>query len=177
MPKHSDDDSIPRDELENFLRSVPNLSEVTATPERLVAHFGYFLTARVLDALFRDSQAIVVILSPDEYVELRQDLLGADSNRDQGWQPRPNVFIEAGMALAKDEAHTILVQIGPIRPASDLLGRNLINLDNSPAQRHTLAQRLLTAGCSAVTTGTDWLRAGGFRIPSRELKQQRRRIE
>jgi hypothetical protein len=127
-------------------------------------------TGQVVDALFRDAQAIVVVLSPDEFVELRQDLVGADSNGGRGWQPRPNVFIEAGMALAKDEAHTILVQIGPIRLASDLHGRNLVKLDDSPQQRNTLVQRLLNAGCSAVTAGTDWLGAGTFGVPSRVLK-------
>jgi len=130
-------------------------------------------TGEVLDALFRDAQAVVVIISPDEHVEIRGDLQTKDSPENEGWQPRPNVFIEAGIALAKDEPHTILVQIGKIRPASDLTGRNVIRFDGSATHRHELAERLRTAGCAVSTSGTDWLRTGHFKISSGHVTQKR----
>jgi Predicted nucleotide-binding protein containing TIR-like domain len=130
-------------------------------------------TGEVVHALFQDAQAIVVIMSPDEHVDLRTDLQSRDSADNSGWQPRPNVFIEAGMALARDEAHTVLVEIGDVRHASDLFGRNAVRFDGSSTNRHDLIERLRTAGCSISTSGSDWLRVGDFRIPS--LNSGRRR--
>jgi hypothetical protein len=46
-------------------------------------------------------------------------------------QPRPNVILEAGMALATDERRTILVSVGPV----------VIRLNNSPERRNDLVQR------------------------------------
>jgi predicted nucleotide-binding protein len=132
-------------------------------------------TGEVVEELFRDAQAIVVILSPDEYTELREDLQDEGSVENRGWQPRPNVFIEAGMALAKDEKHTICVEIGKVRQASDLFGRNVVRFDGSPAHRHELAERLRTAGCEVATSGTDWLRAGNFGVPTTSAKERRGR--
>jgi predicted nucleotide-binding protein len=124
---------------------------------------GSPFTGEVVEALFVDAQAIVVILSPDEQVRLRRDLR-AGGNPEEGWQPRPNVFVEAGMALAKDEARTILVEVGIVRSASDLHGRNVIRLDRTSGQRNSLVQRLRTAGCKVNTTNNDWLSAGDFQV-------------
>ena len=132
-------------------------------------------TGEVVDALFQNAQAIVVIMSPDEHVDLRNDLQSDHSADNGGWQPRPNVFIEAGMALARDEAHTVLVEIGSLRPASDLLGRNAVRFDGSSTCRHDLIERLRTAGCAISNSGTDWLRVGDFKIPSLNSGTRRRR--
>ena len=35
-------------------------------------------------------------------------------------------------------------------------------MNNAPEYRNELAQRLLTSGCAANLTGTDWLRTGDF---------------
>lgn len=167
-------DSVVRDGMFEFLRSLGlapiEWSEAVARTGR-----GTPYTGEVVEELFRDAQAIVVILSPDEHVELRGDLNDEDSVDNSGWQPRPNVFIEAGMALAKDEKHTIVVEIGKVRQASDLFGRNVIRFDGSPAPRHELAERLRTAGCDVSTSGTDWLRAGNFRVPPASPKEANRR--
>jgi hypothetical protein len=124
---------------------------------------GSPFTGEVVEALFVDAQAIVVILSPDEHVKLRRDLQ-VGGNPEGGWQPRPNVFVEAGMALAKDEAHTILVEVGIVRSTSDLLGRNVVRLDNTSGQRNSLVQRLRTAECKVNTINNDWLSAGDFQV-------------
>ena len=78
------------------------------------------------------------------------------------FQPRPSVILEAGMALASDEARTILVSTGALRGMSDLDGRHVIRLDNSPERRNDLVQRLKVAGCNPKTDGTDWIRTGNF---------------
>jgi len=124
----------------------------------------------VVDALFEDAQAVVVILSPDEHVALRRDLQGDDQRDNDCWQPRPNVFLEAGMALSRNEARTILVEIGSVRIPSDLHGRNLIKLDDSAAKRHSLVQRLSSIGCNPKTTGDDWLRVGHFSMRVRDKR-------
>lgn len=132
-------------------------------------------TGEVVDALFSNAQAVIVVLSPDDFVTIRSDLQHQDSTEDSGFQPRPNVFIETGMALAKDETHTVLVQIGQIRQASDLFGRNVVLFDGSPTRRHELIERLKTAGCAVTTTGSDWLRTGDFSLPSDMSPPRRRR--
>jgi predicted nucleotide-binding protein len=159
-----------RDSMFQLLRSVGlNPIEWTEAVHRTGRGSPY--TGEILEALFRDAQAIVALLSPDEYVELRSDLRSSSSDRDAGWQPRPNVLVEAGMALARDEAHTILVQIGTVRIASDLFGRHILILDDSAARRNSFIQRLKTAGCAVRLTGNDWLTIGKFNILKSLFKQ------
>lgn len=126
----------------------------------------------VVKALFRGARAVVVLLSPDEHVALRMDLRNGERD-DEGFQPRPNVFIEAGMALSADEARTIIVRVGDVRSATNLLGRHLLTLDNSPEKRNALAQRLQAAGCVINTTGDDWLRSGNFTVKTDTPKPRR----
>ncbi len=77
-------------------------------------------------------------------------------------QARPNVLFEAGMAFASHPDKTVLVQIGTVRPFSDIAGRHVIRMDDSGAKRQNLALRLKTAGCSVDLEGTDWHTAGNF---------------
>jgi len=167
-------DSRLRDGMFQFLRSI-GLAPVEWGEAVRRTGRGAPYTGQIVDALFQDAQAIVVLLSPDEQVELRSDLREPNDNDNEGWQPRPNVFIEAGMALARDEAHTILVQIGAVRTASDLLGRHLVHFDGSSAHRHALIERLRTAGCTLSTSGTDWLRIGNFDLSPTIFNGKRRR--
>jgi hypothetical protein len=81
------------------------------------------------------------------------------------------------MALARDEAHTVLVEVGAVRHASDLMGRNSIRFDGSSTHRHDLLERLRTAGCAVSTSGSDWLRVGDFRLPSRNLGERGRKAK
>jgi predicted nucleotide-binding protein len=163
-----------RDSMFQFLRSA-GLAPIEWNEAVRRTRRGAPYTGEIVDALFRDAQAIVVILSPDERVELRNDLQSEDSADNSGWQPRPNVFIEAGMALARDEAHTVLVEIGTVRHASDLVGRNSIRFDGSSTHRHDLIERLRTACCAVSTSGSDWLRVGDFGIPPRNSSESGRR--
>jgi Predicted nucleotide-binding protein containing TIR-like domain len=154
-------DSRLRDSMFQLLRSI-GLSPVEWNEAVRRTGRGTPYTGEVLDALFREAQAVVVIMSPDEHVELRADLKTENSNDNNGWQPRPNVFIEAGIALSRSESHTIFLQIGAVREASDLTGRHSVRFDGSPTTRHSLIERLRTAGCAVSTVGSDWLRVGDF---------------
>ena len=119
----------------------------------------------VLDRALEAAQAIVVLLTPDEIVRLRPDLATTAEDGQVGTQARPNVLYEAGMAMAKDPARTILVEIGPHRKFSDIDGRYLLRMDNSGEKRNGLIQRLRSAGCAPDTSGNYWMRAGDFTPP------------
>ena len=60
------------------------------------------------------------------------------------------------MAMGRDERRTVLVEVGNLRPFSDIVGRHMIRLDNTTARRQELAQRLEAAGCPVNLRGTDW---------------------
>jgi predicted nucleotide-binding protein len=116
----------------------------------------------ILNAAFSMAQAFLVLMTPDEQAALRPELCKKPRDGDVAFQPRPNVILEAGMALASDETRTILVSTGSLRGMSDLDGRHLIRLNNSAERRNDLVQRLKVAGCDPKTDGTDWIRTGNF---------------
>ena len=121
----------------------------------------------ILDAAFRHAQAVVALLTGDDLAQLRPDLCKPDDaphDTQPTPQARPNVLFEAGMALASHPDRTVLVQVGELRPFSDVAGRHVIRLDNSPAKRHGLATRLGGSGCPVNLTGTDWYTTGTFKV-------------
>lgn len=61
------------------------------------------------------------------------------------------------MALGVDPERAILVELGPIRRASDLDGLNAVRLSNAPQARHALRNRLSTAGCEVDQGSGRWL--------------------
>lgn len=69
------------------------------------------------------------------------------------------------MALGRDAKRTVLVEIGDVRPFSDVAGRHAIRLTNDSAKRQALATRLKTAGCDVDLRGTDWHSTGDFTPP------------
>jgi predicted nucleotide-binding protein len=104
------------------------------------------------------ARAIVVLLTPDEYVALRPGLDSAHdpASEKKRWQARPNVLLEAGMALAIDERRTILVVLGNVHLSSDLHGRHFIHLDNSSRARDSLVNALIGVGCQVSRYIVDW---------------------
>jgi predicted nucleotide-binding protein len=76
------------------------------------------------------------------------------------------VLFEAGMAMAYFPERTVLVQVGWIRPFSDIAGIHAIRMDNSLENRRDLAQRLKMAGCEIkdLNAGIEWHTAGDFSI-------------
>jgi hypothetical protein len=79
-------------------------------------------------------------------------------------QARPNVLFEAGMAMGRERDRTVLVELGTVRPFSDIAGRLTIKLSNDSAARQELAERLKTAGCSVDLSGRDWHTEGDFTL-------------
>lgn len=119
----------------------------------------------VLDAAFSNAQAIVVLLTGDDVAKLR-DEFGRPNDlsfeKQLTVQARPNVLFEAGMALGRHDDRTVIVELGELRPFSDISGRHLIKLNDSIARRQELAQRLITAGCNIDLTGNQWHTVGNF---------------
>ena len=123
----------------------------------------------VLDEAFKSVQAVVALFTPDEHVITR-----ANSEAGQyRWrlQARPNVLIEAGMALATHPRETILLVLGDQELPSDLSGRFFIKLDGTGVPLKDLGDRLKTAGCAVELSGNDWLNPDRF--PKRDNVQAR----
>ena len=112
-----------------------------------------------LEAGFASTQAAVVLLTPDDEVRLRRNLYSPNEplvERQGSYQPRPNVLIEAGMALGIYDNRTIFVQIGEIRPISDIAGRHVINFTGDINSRNELAEKLRTVGCEVFADPSAW---------------------
>ena len=129
----------------------------------------------ILDAAFSRAHAIVVLFTPDDEARLREPFRAENDPPHETQltgQARPNVLFEAGMAMARSQDRTILVELGNLRPYSDIGGRHIIRLDNSSQRRQEFAQRLQNAGCPAKLTGTDWRTAGDFAAALDNLVQE-----
>jgi predicted nucleotide-binding protein len=163
---HGRDDQA-RTGLFRFLRSLGlqpmEWTELVASTGRGAPYVG-----EVLDAGFAQAQAVVVMFTPDDQAclrpHLRQSIEPAFETRPTP-QARPNVIFEAGMALGFCPDRTILVELGHLRPFSDLAGRHTVRLDNSTRKRQELANRLNTAGCAVNLGGVDWQTEGDL-IPT-----------
>lgn len=112
---------------------------------------GSPFVGNIVRAGMTKARGIVVLLTPDEYAHLRPSLFSPDDKDSEKArrQPRPNVLLEAGMALALDESRTILVILGKgVELASDLHGRHCIRLSNDPQLRDKLRDALVGVGCT-----------------------------
>jgi predicted nucleotide-binding protein len=111
------------------------------------------------------AQATLVLLSPDDIVELHPDLHQANDlphERSRAGQARPNVLFELGLALMAYPDRTIVVDVGQMRPIADLAGLNVIRFDGSAAAVKKLLDRLKQAECPVDYSGTDWLNLSRF---------------
>jgi hypothetical protein len=73
------------------------------------------------------------------------------------------------MAFGSHADRTILVELGDLRPFSDIAGRHVIRLTDKPGPLNDLAARLEAAGCPVNRNGSDWMRADRFRAPTNAL--------
>ena len=156
-----------RNDLFALLRAL-GLSPIEWNDAVRATGIGTPYTGEAVEAAFGIAQAAVVLCTPDEQVLLREDLRKpADlSEARPAWQPRPNVYFEGGIAFTSHPTRTIVLELGPVRVASDLLGRNVIRIGSGPKWRHEFAERLRNADCPVDTKGTDWLEVGQFHVPT-----------
>ena len=121
----------------------------------------------ILHEAFKRAQATVVLMTPDDEARLKAEFLRDNDPPHEKQlmpQPRANAIFEAGMARGLDPRRTVLVEIGKLRPFSDIVGLHTVRLDDSTEKRQDLAKRLQTAGCDVHLDGTDWHDAGEFQI-------------
>lgn len=121
--------------------------------------------SEILNVAFKNAQAVVVILSGDDEGCLRPQFRSDRDSAEEKTptpQARQNVLFEAGMALGRHPDRTILVQVGEIRPFSDIAGRHIVHFSGTPDQRNDLVNRLRNAECPVNTAGSDWFTAGDF---------------
>jgi predicted nucleotide-binding protein len=156
-----------------FLRAIGlrprEWSQAVADTGKAMPYIG-----EVLDAAFSKAQAVVVLMTPDDEARLREQYRGpGDPPHETELTPqaRPNVIFEAGMAMGRAPDRTVIVEVGEVRPFSDVGGRHVIRMNNSSERRQELAQRLRDAGCDVDLGGTDWHREGDFDAdaPSRSI--------
>jgi len=158
----------------DFLRSI-GLRPLEWSPSVNLTGKGSPYTGEVLESAFAEAQAVVVVLTGDDIAFLRSEFC---TKQDPAYeteptpQARPNVIFEAGMAFGTHPERTLVVEIGEVRPFSDVLGRNAIRLANSTQSRQALAQRLKKAGCAVDLTGTDWHTAGCFKLNSESVEAE-----
>ena len=163
-----------RDALFTFLRSI-GLDPLEWTKAVQTTGKPTPYIAEVLDSAFSRAHAVVVLFTPDDEARLKE-LFRVDNDPPYETtltgQARPNVLFEAGMAMARSQQRTVLVELGYLRPFTDIAGIHVVRMDGSSKQRHELAQRLETAGCPVDLTGTDWLTAGDFEAAVNQLSQE-----
>ena len=147
-----------------FLRSIGlhplEWSEAVQSTGRTSPYIG-----DILNAAFSKAHAVVVLMTPDDDAQLRKPFRSDTDpphETELSGQARPNVLFEAGMAMGRYENRTILVELGTLRPFSDIAGRHVIRLDSTTQRRQDLAKRLEAAGCPVNLNGTDWHTAGDF---------------
>lgn len=154
-------DKRARREFFTFLRSLGlhpyEWTEVLAAADQGAPYIGHMLE-RAMGA----GQAVVVLLTPDDVAYLKPQ--HADEEDDPDCRPtgqaRPNVLFEAGMAFGCFPERTILVELGKVRPFTDIGGRFVVRLDNSVARRQMLATLLRKVGCAVHDGGKDWHTTG-----------------
>jgi len=167
-----------RESLYSFLRAIDlrplAFQDATIATGKAAPYVG-----EILDAVFAKAQAVVVLFTPDDEARLSPVLVRSEDpphERDFTPQARPNVLFEAGMALAKNPDRTILVEIGTLRPFSDIAGRHVVRLANDSVSRQALAQRLQVAGCPVDLSTSAWHTAGDFALPSARSKASHRKV-
>jgi predicted nucleotide-binding protein len=149
-----------------FLRSI-GLEPIEWSRAIAMTGKGSPYIGDVLNVAFSQAQAVVVLQTPDDVAHLHESLtFPGDPDTSPQMQPRPNVLFEAGMALARDEDRTIIVELGHIRSFSDIHGRHVVRLNNTVEKRQDLGTRLRTAGCIVDLTGTDWHTEGDLTPPA-----------
>lgn len=157
-----------RTSLFQFLRSI-GLKPLEWSQAIKETGKGSPFIGEILDVAFSKAQAVVILLTPDDEARLREPFWGVSEpthETELTGQARPNVLFEAGMAMGRNPNRTVIVELGNLRPFSDIAGRHTIRLSNKVAARQELAQRLGTAGCPVDLTGLDWHTDGDFNIES-----------
>jgi predicted nucleotide-binding protein len=118
-----------------------------------------------VNRIMEEAEAIVVLLTPDDEVRLKDQFCSTDERKTEGQlqdQARPNVIFETGIAIGAYHKKTVIVSVGKVKPFTDIGGMHILNMNGSDAARNEFSKRLEMVGCTINTDGDHWLRAGEF---------------
>ena len=119
-------------------------------------------TLEVIKAGMENAKGVIILFTGDDLAKLKEEFWEEGEVYDYEQQPRQNVLIEAGMAMALYPNSTIIVRIGKLREISDFAGVNYVNLNNKAERRQAFVSRLKTIGVEIDDSGSDWLSIGDF---------------
>lgn len=128
----------------NFLRAI-GLTPIEWSKAIGMTGKGSPYIGEVLDIAMNKAQAIVVLFTGDDEAKLQEVFVNKNDPEYEKIltpQARPNVLFEAGMAFGKYPERTILVQVGSLRPFSDIAGRHVVRLSDTVANRQELAKKI-----------------------------------
>ena len=150
--------------LDAYLRAIdlrpiewPHATNATAT--------GTPHNNQAVDAGFSRAHAVVVLFTPDDVVQLRKRFWAGNEpeyERRPNGQARPNVIYETGRAMERFPTRTVIVELGDLRPFSDIAGLNTIRMNDTPERRRDLADRLQAIGCGVKVDSRTIYSAGNF---------------
>ena len=109
-------------------------------------------TFSIVKAGLDHAGGILVLFTPDEIAHLKQEYRKPGDSDDEfrpSGQARPNVLLEAGMALGLAPDRTIFVRSDSVRRISDIDGLNWITMNGSWDDRSELIDALCKAGLPA----------------------------
>jgi predicted nucleotide-binding protein len=144
--------------LQNFLRQL-NFEVLTVEQLHARAPGPVSIQTIVSEGIGR-ADVIITLLTPDEAVAL-YDPETKELSTDTGWQARPNVYFELGIAFGKSLERTILATLGKVRPISDLGGIFYLRMDDDDAKAQ-LAQKLSVITQRPIGDQQASLTEGGF---------------
>jgi len=99
----------------------------------------------VVDKGMEESQAVVILITPDDVVRLREE-----AEEELKGQARPNVIFEAGIAFGRYRKRTVLVEYDEPSMFSDLHGFYVVRLKKQGASikgLEKIIEQLKVAGC------------------------------
>lgn len=166
-----------RDSMFSFLRAIGLEPLEWEQALRRARRGANAYVGDIIEEVMEQAQAVLVLFSPDDLVQLQPQFVArhekATEGKSQG-QARPNVLFEAGLAMGRHAEKTLLVQIGDVKPFSDIGGRHMLRFNGSPASRHNLVGRLQMLRCDLDVEGRqDWLDVGDFTPTGRKPAKKR----
>ena len=159
-------DMVLRDSMFAFLRSIELDPLEWEQAVRRARRGTNPFVGDVIDEVMDQAQAVLVLFSPDDLVQLKDQFVDKHEKQSEGrpqGQARPNVLFEAGLAMGRHQVKTVLIEIGSVKRFSDIGGRHMLRFNGSPESRHDLVGRLKMLNCDLDVDGRrDWMKVGTF---------------
>ena len=118
----------------------------------------------VIEEAFATAAAIVILMTPDEYVALHPAYASNEAEQLGSWQARSNVLFEAGAAMIRDRDRTFLMKLGKTQWGSDFSGMRYEAIGNDAGSRSNFRSALTKVADVNMELNTylEPLRAGDF---------------